>query len=939
MKTAALALVLLGLGCDPAQEHAAPAPPPLTVEFAGCAGVRAGPVCELPPDRTVRLWIQAPPDATLTVAAGGPGGPARGAPVQGGVLAHVRVEEGARAVTVTAARAGAEATFRLDVDAPEVVPELERAEALRQAGRFDEAEAELEPLGRDPRPPVRSQARRKLARIARARGQTARAVELLVESIREDRADGRVSDEFKDRFTLVYIRVQVEHRLEDARRELDALLPLAPAYPEGRAISLYFRGLAAAEAADLRATLRLFREAAEHTARLGIDHYRRDVVERVAQTLGALGRSGEAVALFRDLAAELPADTAPCRRAILLNNAGWFALRAASTDAGGGAVPDQAPPFAVPDPVPLFEEALALSQRPCVEPLDRAHVLINLALALVERGRPQEAARHLAEARRAPAPPSPRVEAWRLLLEGRIALADGRAAAALPWFDRLSRLARDAAFPEAQFEGALGRAEAEDALGRAAAAGASYTRAEELLAAWSRSVPLGEGRDTFLGQYERCARLHVGFLLRRARLAPGAAARAAQVARRSRARLLSSLDWADRIGALAPDARARWEAAIAAYRAARAALDGRTAADWGLAKHRHAAAAAARAAEHARLRSALDDALAGLELGSSAEPPPPDDGELVLVYHPVRDGWAAFAVTGAGARAVALGPVDPRAAPERLGAQLLGPFDEEIARARRLRFAAYGPLDRLDLHALPHAGQPLLARVPVAYGLDLPPRPPAPSSPRSAVVVGDPRGDLPAARAEAAARAADLLRRGWSVVHLAGEAATHDAVRAAVERSGVSLLHYAGHGLFEGRDGWRSGLPLAGGGWLTVGDILALARVPQVVVLSGCDTARTADLARAEGLGLAQAFAAAGASVVVAAARPVRDALAAELMTALYGGRAPGHAGALPGGPSPEPPGDRLFLDDVPAALRAVELTLLRASPEGDWTSFRAIVR
>ncbi|WP_437935122.1 CHAT domain-containing protein [Sorangium sp. So ce341] len=925
MRAAALTLALLGLGCGEAEETAAPAPPPLTVELAGCAAVRAGPVCELPRDRVVRLWIQAPRDAAVTVTAGGPAVPARGAEVQGGVLARVRVEDGARSVIVTAARAGAQATFRLDVDAPEAIPALERAEALRQAGRFDEAEAELEPLGRDPRPSVRSQARRKLARLARARGQTARAVELLVDAIREDREDGRISDEFKDRFTLAYIRVQVEHRLEEARRELDALLPLAPAYPEGGAIAPYFRGLAAAEAGDMRATLRLFREAAERTARLGIDDYRRDAVERVAQTLGALGRNAEAVALFREIEAELPADADPCRRALLLNNAGWFALRAAGAGAGDGALPD---------PAPLFDEALSLAQRPCVEPIDRPHVLINLALALVERGRVAEAERRLAEARRAGSSLSPRVEAWRLLLEGRIALAGGRAAQALPWFDRLSRLARDAAFPEAQFEGALGRAEAEDALGRAAAAGASYARAEELLAAWSRSVPLGEGRDTFLGRYERCARLHVDFLLREARRSPGAAAKAAQVARRSRARLLSSLDWADRVGALAPDARARWEAALAAYRDARAALDARTAADWGLPKERHAAAAQARAVEHVRLRGALDDALARLELGSRAEPPSPADGELVLAYHPVREGWAAFAVTGEGARAVALGPVDPRAAPARLGAQLLGPFAEEIGRARRLRFAAYGPLDRLDLHALPHAGQPLLARVPAAYGLDLPPRPAAPASPRSAVVVGDPRGDLPAARAEAAARAADLARRGWAVEHLAGQAATHDAVRAAVERPGVSLLHYAGHGVFEGRDGFRSGLPLAGGGWLTVGDVLALERVPPVVVLSGCDTARTAELARAEGLGLAQAFAAAGASAVVAAARPVRDALAAELMAALYGGP----AGAA-SGPPPERAGPRLFVDDVPAALGAVELHLLRAHPEGDWTSFRAIVR
>ncbi|KYF91717.1 hypothetical protein BE20_13915 [Sorangium cellulosum] len=185
-------------------------------------------------------------------------------------------------------------------------------------------------------------------------------------------------------------------------------------------------------------------------------------------------------------------------------------------------------------------------------------------------------------------------------------------------------------------------------------------------------------------------------------------------------------------------------------------------------------------------------------------------------------------------------------------------------------------------------------------------------------MVADPQRDLPAARREADAVAAALEGQGRAVERLSGGVATHAAVASALEQPGIALFHYAGHGFFGGIDGWDSGLPLAGGGQLAVSDILALRRAPAQVVLSGCDTARTgaAPGARGLGLGLAQAFLVAGAGSVIAATRPVDDALAERMMVALVA------AGQ----------------EDPGAQLREATLAALRATPSSDWASFRALV-
>jgi CHAT domain-containing protein len=190
-------------------------------------------------------------------------------------------------------------------------------------------------------------------------------------------------------------------------------------------------------------------------------------------------------------------------------------------------------------------------------------------------------------------------------------------------------------------------------------------------------------------------------------------------------------------------------------------------------------------------------------------------------------------------------------------------------------------------------------------------------------VVSDPAGNLPAARAEGAAVKRTLdARGGWTVRTLEGERATSQSVIASLSE-GPRLFHYAGHGQYAGYEGWESALPLASGSRLALADVLALPRAPAHVVLAGCETARTSDESPVEGLGLAQAFVAAGSEAVVAPLRPVRDDVAARIASALYEGS--DRLGASVG------------VIDVAAALRQALMSARHDDPTSDWAAFRLL--
>ena len=906
---AALLIGAAAVAYFPRRAPLAEPPPPLEVEFVGCAAVRAGeagPICEVTGEGRLTLWLEAPAGTMITARVDATEVTVERAVVEQGVQLHVPVSAGAHELQITAIRGSEARVFRLPLLPTDVVAGLAEAEVLRQAHRFDDAEAHLAGPLHAGSASVRARALGKLARIDRVRGRTDPALQHFREAIALDREAGRRSDELADRLALAYTLTFESRRFTEARAAIEPLAEIRAEVPEARALLPYYAAQIASETGDLRSALRLLREADAGARRLGLDRQLADVLELEADVLRLLGRRGDAEASLLAARAALGESANACRRAAHLINSSWILFDDGDDPAHAGAL------------VPLLEKAIALYRGDCPEPALLANALTNLAAVRLALGDVERARAHLAEARAAEPRRDVALEAAWIALEGRLALTRSDARRALDLYEQLGAIADWALLASARWQAALGRAQALEVLGRMDLARDAYAEAERLLDEASRHAPLGDGKATFLGKRESGARLHVDFLVRRGD--PEAAA----TARRSRARILAAMHWTDRIGALDEVGRARWEETIAAYRRGREELDAASAADWKLPSDTLAQARAAWSARDARLRSMLDQALAGFG------PPPPAEalarpapGEVFLVYHPVADGWVGFAVTERGTVARRLGAIDRAASPAELGDRLLAPFRAEITAAKRLRVLPYGALEGLDFHALPFEGEPLAARAPVAYGVDLPARPLAPieGAATSALVVADPRGDLPAARAEAQ-RIAGMLRArgGFEPLVLQSREATHRAVRDAIELQQTTLLHYAGHGVFEGRDGWESGFPLAAGGWLSVGDVLVLRRAPALVLLSGCETARAPTGSSASGLGLAQAFIVAGSRAVVASSRPVDDALAERLMTALYRALGPGAA------------------IDLAASLREAELAVRKESPEADWAAFRVLV-
>jgi hypothetical protein len=370
------------------------------------------------------------------------------------------------------------------------------------------------------------------------------------------------------------------------------------------------------------------------------------------------------------------------------------------------------------------------------------------------------------------------------------------------------------------------------------------------------------------------------------------------------------LRWTARAASLDAPTRARWDEAVAAYRRERSTLDAEIAGDWKLSVGALGRAREARAARLLAVDGALDRAAAIVVDGATrTSVAPPGPGEVVLLAHPLRDGYALFAADETTTTAFRVATWPEQAA-------LLGPFEATLARATRVRVLASGPLKRLDVHALAFRGAPLGHARTVVYGVDVPgPLAGAHAARGGAVVVADSQGNLDAARAEGdavAARAAALL--GMPSTLLGEGVQRDDVVRALGD---ASLLHVAGHGRFA-TSGWGSALELSAGTALTVPDVLALPGVPRLVVLSGCETARTNEAVSVQSLGLSEAFVLAGAEVVVAASRPVDDVATRALMTALYS--------------------SDVVLADLPAALARAQRMMAEREPSGDWAAFRSVV-
>lgn len=689
-------------------------------------------------------------------------------------------------------------------------------------------------------------------------------------------------------------------RLAAAREMLQSIRLPSRAPAESRYEVSYYRGLLAEKEGDYRSAMAEVQEAMEIAQRVKLERYRWMAEHKQAMLLLGVGRFGDAVRLIEPLRRQPHAWDA-CEEAQVPANQAWAMLLAREAGERLG------------DPTPLLETALATYET-CgrFTPEKRMNLLIDLAFAHLQEGRLTRAKDLLAQARGLePDPPLPLL-LWRLDLEARISLREGRPAEALRLFDEIEELASAAGSSDDGLRAALGKAQAHADLGERNAALEVLREAEALLDELSRQVPLQEGRETFMATRHAVVNLHVELLLDQ-----GRNAEALHLARHARSRLLRQLERSQSLANLSPDRRARWERSLADYRRKRAALEERAKNEWRLPADRLPREKAAREAEADAMKKALDRAYQVLPRErSDVGPSPPRPGELILAYHPLSDGWAGFAADGKTVRVHRFELPPDLARPDRLSASLLLPFRASIERAKRIRILPGGPLQGVDFHALPLEGDVLLAKAPVVYGLDLPASP-APSGvlERRALLVADPRDDLRGALDESRKVLATLQSgpRPWTAEELTSAEASAEAVRGRL--AAADLLHYAGHGSFSGFGGWDSSLLLAEETRLTLGDLLALDRVPAWVVLSACDTGRSSTAVPVESLGLAHAFLIAGSRAVIASIRPAKDSEVSWFFPVLYRewDRQP----------------------DLAAALQRAQLSWRRRNPGADWQGFR----
>ncbi|MCU0681418.1 MAG: CHAT domain-containing protein [Polyangiaceae bacterium] len=823
-----------------------------------------------------------------------------------GVLYRLAVPAGARALCLSVHGSTGLRSARIELaSAPPVPSALTRARAQRAEGELAAAAATLREAiaaGAGGERPFLLSA---LGRVELARGEWEGAERVLAEASAGHEGAGRGSAAADDEVVRAF-SMRARHDFAAARAALGRVVALSAGYPEGVAEATFHRGLLAWEAGDTRSALRDTADAQSQFERVGLARSASLVTQQRGQILTALGRGEESISVLQALAARPPEDGLPCDQADLAINLSSAAATLAQVASELGRVPAL-------DPVPLAERARTEVDRLCPEPRRLAYALTGVSLAALYAHDAARAREALRGARAALPDPGTALALEWLGLEAQAALVAGDAAGALALAARLGAEAAAAGDAHERWRAARVRARALALRGRLAAAAEAASEAERALDELGRAVPLGEGAATFFAAYEASTEDLVDWLVRLGRHADAFAA-----VRRARRRVFSLAERAARLGTLEGAARARWEEAVGAYFRERDALDA-SSNDWRLSAQTQDQLRQARRSAVGQARAVLESVSTEL-LGASlaGDDVPPGAGELRLGYYAGARTWFAFAEGAGPTRALRLEPLAASASPAALAERLLKPFAREIAPAHRLSVVAAGALRGVDFHALPWEGGPLIEHAVVEYPLGASNLASAAAPRREALVIDDPRGDLPSSRREATAVIEAL--RGPSAFHveqLEGAAARPPVVRAHLERS--DLVHYAGHGTFGGRDGLESGLPLADG-VLTSADVLALARVPSVVVLAGCETGRAATAGGVEGLGVAQAFLAAGARHVIAASRPVPDELAERLMRVFYEGL------AAEGG-------------DVAASLRRAQLALRKDDPEGDWAAFRAMRR
>lgn len=144
----------------------------------------------------------------------------------------------------------------------------------------------------------------------------------------------------------------------------------------------------------------------------------------------------------------------------------------------------------------------------------------------------------------------------------------------------------------------------------------------------------------------------------------------------------------------------------------------------------------------------------------------------------------------------------------------------------------------------------------------------------SALVIGNPKGDLTYAEDEAR-----VVAKHLNVQPLIGSQATKKEVMKHLP--GAYVAHFATHAYFAPGSPLDSGIILADG-ILTAREIMALRIHPNLITLSACETGITESIGGDEMAGLTQAFLQAGAKSLLVSLWNVNDHSTSTLMDVFY---------------------------------------------------------
>jgi tetratricopeptide (TPR) repeat protein len=839
----------LGLaGSDPVPAATAWPEPP-SVEWAHCTVLRHGstPVCSYDPKDPVRLWVDHPRAAEARVRIDGAVATAEPYWLEAephGQGLRVAIPPGSHALELEVPDDEGPRIFGLMLEQqdPNAAP----------VGEAELAEA------------IASWKTKEVAWIERASLRAAEAIE----------AAGRASDAvFLLCAASFYLRGL--RAFDAAERLLARAETMGSAFAVGRMTVSNYRGQLSWSKGALHEAAVQLREGARLSLRLEDGLSLVDALPIYAEALAELGYYEEARHWAGESLRHPPATG--CDRATLMRTTAWIDLVLRARDQPHD------------DPRPRLERAIELYRTNARCAHEQSGPRLSLALLAFGDGDVATARRELEAIDTATLSAEDRVRAADLRVRVRLQ-ADADPASVWRAWDELQAAARVVDDDDARWRVEVRRGELLARDRDAAGALVAFERAEQHLDRLVRAqAVVGVGLTATADRYLEGTTALVSLLVEE-----GRDERAFCVARQARARRRSAAIGVDGLPAAA---RAQVLAKIDRYHELKRLAEHTE----GLVLARpqgHEPALRHEAERASRAASELVNEIVEELVGATASPRceqlvPPQPGELLLGIYPRDSDWLLLAQDDERHTSVH-GVTTPSEAeladPQVLAERLLEPVAGSLEVATRVRVLADRQAQGIDVHLLPWRGEPLSARVPVTYGVELPMLPASPGADaRSALLLADPTGTLASARAEVGEVAERLKQAGWAVV-----VPPTDDPEAPLEPSfaGYSLLHYAAHTATRrgspqvwapypaGEAGGLPHLQIGPLARLEVHDILALRPVPPVAFLAGCKTGLVE--LDAGSTSVALAFLLADGQQVVASRENVDDAAGLEIARRFY---------------------------------------------------------